>query len=47
MSRFGDLIRGKAPAPAPAPAPEPVARLQNLPVEAAKPAEPAPLKSAA
>ena len=34
MSRFGDLIRGKAPAPAPAPAPEPVADPEP-PVEAA------------
>ena len=54
MSRFGDLIRGTAPTPkaveaparaAPA-APEPVAA-PTPPVEAVKPADPAPLKSAA
>jgi len=44
MSKFGDLIRGKAPeAPAPKPAPAPTPE----PVKVEKPAEPAPLKNAA
>ena len=45
MSRFGDLIRGKAaeaPAPAPAPAPEPVVEPAPEPVVELEP--PAPLK---
>jgi len=46
MSRFGDLISGKAaeaPAPAPAPAPEPVVEPAPEPVVELEP--PAPLKS--
>ena len=42
MSRFGDLIGGKAPAPAPAPAPEPVVEPV---VEEAPAPEPAPLSN--
>ena len=49
MSKFGDLIRGKAPeasAPA-APTPPAPKAVPTPPAEAVKPAAPAPLKDAA